>query len=92
MLLQESQESFLPYLLPPCEEPAIQKRSSPEANMLEPWSLLLPSSTVKNTCMLFLSKGYKDMHLSSPARTPKLQLAAEQPFTGECWIIPPIPH
>ena len=26
------------------------------------------------------------MHSSSPARTPKLQLAAEQPFTGECWI------
>ena len=26
------------------------------------------------------------MHLSSPARTPKLQLATEQPLTGECWI------
>ena len=25
---------------------------------------------------------------SSPARTPKLQLAAEQPWTEECWIIP----
>ena len=23
---------------------------------------------------------------SSPARTPKLQLTAEQPSTGECWI------
>ena len=30
----------------------------------------------------------KDMHSSSPARTPKLQLAAEQPLTGECWIPP----
>ena len=25
---------------------------------------------------------------SSPARTPKLQLTAEQPSTGECWIPP----
>ena len=25
---------------------------------------------------------------SSPARTPKLQLTAEQPSTGECWILP----
>ena len=33
------------------------------------------------------------MHSSSPARTPKLQLAAEQPLTGECWISPKtIPH
>ena len=30
----------------------------------------------------------KDMHSSSPARTPKLQLAAEQPLTGDCWIPP----
>ena len=30
----------------------------------------------------------KDMHSSSPARTPKLQLAAEQPSTGDCWIPP----
>ena len=30
----------------------------------------------------------KDMHSSSPARTPKLQLAAEQPSTEECWIPP----
>ena len=28
------------------------------------------------------------MHSSSPVRTPKLQLAAEQPSTGECWIPP----
>ena len=27
------------------------------------------------------------MH-SSPARTPKLQLTAEQPSIGECWIPP----
>ena len=26
--------------------------------------------------------------LISPARTPKLQLSAEQPLTGECWITP----
>ena len=34
------------------------------------------------------------MHLSSPVRTPTLQLAAEQPLTGECWIPPKkhIPH
>ena len=25
---------------------------------------------------------------SSPVRTPKLQLAAEQPLTEECWIPP----
>ena len=42
--------------------------------------------------MLFLSKGYKDMHLSSPARTPKLQLAAEQPLTGQCCSTPPLPQ
>ena len=30
------------------------------------------------------------MYSSSPARTPKLQLAAEQLLTGECWI-PPAP-
>ena len=30
---------------------------------------------------------------SSLERTPKLQLAAEQPWTGECWIPPKkIPH
>ena len=31
---------------------------------------------------------------SSSARTPKLQLVAEQPLTGECWIPPKkkIPH
>uniref|UniRef100_A0A3Q1MI84 Pleiotrophin n=4 Tax=Bovinae TaxID=27592 RepID=A0A3Q1MI84_BOVIN len=28
------------------------------------------------------------MHSSSLARTPKLQLAAEKPSTGECWIPP----
>ena len=28
------------------------------------------------------------MHLSSPVRTPTLQLAAEQPLTGECWSPP----
>ena len=26
------------------------------------------------------------MHSSSPVRTPKSQLTAEQPSTGECWI------
>ena len=35
----------------------------------------------------------KDMHLSSLARTPKLQLAAEKPSIGECWTPPKkIPH
>ena len=28
------------------------------------------------------------MYLSSPARTPKLQLTAEQLSTGECWTPP----
>ena len=28
------------------------------------------------------------MNSSSPVRTPELQLAAEQPSTGECWIPP----
>ena len=28
------------------------------------------------------------MPSSSPARTPKLQVAAEQPSTGKCWIPP----
>ena len=34
------------------------------------------------------------MHSSPPERTPKSQLAAEQPSTGECWIPPKkkIPH
>ena len=33
------------------------------------------------------------MH-STSTRTPKLQIAAEQPSTGECWILPKkkIPH
>ena len=30
----------------------------------------------------------KDMHSFSPVRIPKLQLAAEQPSTGECCIPP----
>ena len=30
----------------------------------------------------------KDVHSSSPVRTPKLQLTAEQPLTGGCWIPP----
>ena len=30
----------------------------------------------------------KNMCSSSPVRTPKLQLAVEQPLTGECWIPP----
>ena len=30
----------------------------------------------------------KDMHSSSPVRTPKLQLAAEQPVKWECWSPP----
>ena len=28
------------------------------------------------------------MRSSSPVKTPKLQLTAEQPSTGECWILP----
>ena len=28
----------------------------------------------------------KEVHSSSPAKTPKLQLIAEQLSTGECWI------
>ena len=32
--------------------------------------------------------GQKDMCSSSPVRTTKLQLAAEQPLTGESWIPP----
>ena len=31
---------------------------------------------------------FKDMGSSSPVRTPKSQLDAEQPLTGECWIPP----
>ena len=34
------------------------------------------------------SRGLKDVCLSSPVRTPKLQLTAEQPSPGECWIPP----
>ena len=30
----------------------------------------------------------KDMHSTSSARTPKSQLAAEQPSTGGCWNPP----
>ena len=31
---------------------------------------------------------WKEMCSSSPARTPKLQLAAEKPSTGGCWNPP----
>ena len=31
---------------------------------------------------------WKEMHSSSPARTPKSQLAAEKPSTGGCWNPP----
>ena len=31
---------------------------------------------------------WKDVSSSSPVTTPKLQLTAEQPLTGECWIPP----
>ena len=30
----------------------------------------------------------KDVSSSSPVRTPKLQLTAEQPSKGECWVPP----
>ena len=30
----------------------------------------------------------KDVWSSSPVRTPKLELAVEQPSIGECWIPP----
>ena len=36
---------------------------------------------------IFYKMAEKDVH-SSSARTPKLQLVAEQPSTGECWIPP----
>ena len=37
---------------------------------------------------------YKDLHSSSPEKTPKSQLSAELLLTGECWIPPKkdIPH
>ena len=31
---------------------------------------------------------WKDVHSTSPAKTPKLQFTAEQLLTGECWIPP----
>ena len=31
---------------------------------------------------------WRDVHSSSPVRTSKLQLAAKQLLTGECWIPP----
>ena len=31
---------------------------------------------------------WTDVCSSTPVRTPKLQLAPEQPLTGECWIPP----
>ena len=39
----------------------------------------------KNVLPPTLVSELKDMRSSSPARTPKLQLPAEQPSTGECW-------
>ena len=30
----------------------------------------------------------KDVHSSSPEKTPKLQLAAEQPSARDCWMPP----
>ena len=35
-----------------------------------------------------MGKSVSGVCSSSPARTPKLQLTAEQPLAGECWILP----
>ena len=43
--------------------------------------IMIPGGTTKMA-------EWKDVHSSSPARTPKLQLAAEQPWTGKCWNPP----
>ena len=43
--------------------------------------------THRDHFVIFVMVEENDVH-SSSARTPKLQLAAEQPLTGECWIPP----
>ena len=38
--------------------------------------------------LLKCQDGRVEVRSFSPARTPKLQLSAEQPLTGDCWIPP----
>ena len=38
--------------------------------------------------MIIKTAEEKDVHSSSPVRTPRFQLVAEQPSTKECWIPP----
>ena len=38
--------------------------------------------------LLIQDGGVEDVGSSFPARTPKFQLAAEQPLSGDCWIPP----
>ena len=40
------------------------------------------------SCTINDTGGVEGMHSSSPMRSPKLQLTAEQPSTGEYWIPP----
>ena len=47
-----------------------------------PW---LPTLAFQSPIMKRMAE-LKDMHSSSPVRTPKLQLTAEQSLTEECWI------
>ena len=59
--------------------------------LLLPWILwhspawLYNLSLLTKICKMAVQK---DMHSSSPVRTTKLQLTAEQQSTGECWIPP----
>ena len=48
----------------------------------------LIQTTIISLAWLGLWDLEKDMRSSSPVRMPKLQLSAEQPSTGECWISP----
>ena len=71
------------------------QRESPQPGMVVSSNKMLSSGNGNGkprqySCLMAVQK---DMR-SSPAKTPELQLAAEQPSTGECWI-PPIkdtPH
>ena len=54
--------------------------------LVEKAELGLYEPLLANWCLCFLT--YNNVSASSPSRTAKLQLVAEQPSTGECWIPP----
>ena len=58
-------------------------------DIYQPGAFIFQSFSMVSFCLfiLFMAE-QKDMCSSSPVRTLKLQLAAEEPLTGECWNPP----